>query len=32
MMRNAEYHGTIAKEQNGSRKQHRAIDLAVNKL
>jgi hypothetical protein len=32
MMRNAEAHGTIAKEQYGSRKRHRAIDLAVNKV
>jgi hypothetical protein len=32
MMKNAEGHGTIAKEQYGSRKKHRAIDLAVNKV
>jgi hypothetical protein len=32
MMRNAEWHKTIAKEQYGSRKQHQAIDLAVNKV
>jgi hypothetical protein len=32
MMKNAEHHGTIAKEQYGSRKRHRAIDLAVNKV
>jgi hypothetical protein len=32
MMENAEYHGTIAKEQYGSRKKKRAIDLAVNKV
>jgi hypothetical protein len=31
MMLNAEQHGTLAKEQYGSRKRHRAIDLAVNK-
>jgi hypothetical protein len=32
MMRNAEHHGTIAKEQYGSRKKHRAVDLALNKV
>jgi hypothetical protein len=32
MMRNTEYHKTIAKEQYGSRKKHRAIDLALNKV
>jgi hypothetical protein len=32
MMKNAERHRTIAKEQYGSRKKHRAIDLAVNKV
>lgn len=31
-MQNAERHGTLAKEQYGSRKQHRAVDLAVNKV
>jgi hypothetical protein len=32
MMINAERHHTLAKEQYGSRKQHRAIDLALNKV
>jgi hypothetical protein len=32
MMENAERYNTIAKEQYGSRKRHRAIDLAVNKV
>lgn len=32
MMRNAEAHGTIAKEQYGSRKRHCTIELAVNKV
>jgi hypothetical protein len=32
MMRNGEQHGTIVQEQYGSRKKHRAIDLAVNKV
>lgn len=32
MMRNAEKYSTIAKEQYGSKKNHRAIDLAVNKV
>jgi hypothetical protein len=32
MMKNAERHNTITKEQYGSRKRHRAIDLAVNKV
>ncbi len=32
MMQHAERHGTIAKEQYGSRKKHRAIDLALNKV
>jgi hypothetical protein len=32
MMRNAEYHKTIAKEQYESRKKHRAINLALNKV
>jgi hypothetical protein len=32
MMKNAECHKTMAKEQYGSRKRHRAIDLAVNKV
>jgi hypothetical protein len=32
MMLNAELHGTIAKEQYGSRKKHKAIDLALNKV
>jgi hypothetical protein len=32
MMKHGEKHGTIAKEQYGSRKSHRAIDLAVNKV
>jgi hypothetical protein len=32
MMLNAELHSTLAKEQYGSRKRHRAIDLALNKV
>jgi hypothetical protein len=32
MMLNAEKHRTLAKEQYGSRKRHRAIDLALNKV
>jgi hypothetical protein len=32
MMKNAEHHGTIAKEQYRSRKKHRAIDLVLNKV
>jgi hypothetical protein len=32
MMINAEKHQTLAKEQYGSRKRHRAIDLALNKV
>jgi hypothetical protein len=32
MMKNGEKYGTIAKEQYGSRKHHRAIDLALNKV
>jgi hypothetical protein len=32
MMRNAERHKSLAKEQYGSRKRHRAIDLALNKV
>jgi hypothetical protein len=32
MMKNVEHHKTMAKEQYGSRKRHRAIDLAVNKV
>jgi hypothetical protein len=32
MMHNGEKHGTIAQEQYGSQKKHRAIDLAVNKV
>jgi hypothetical protein len=32
MMKNAERHSSLAKEQYGSRKRHRAIDLAVNKV
>jgi hypothetical protein len=32
MMINAEQHSSIAKEQYGSRKRHRAIDLALNKV
>ncbi len=32
MMKNAERHNSLAKEQYGSRKRHRAIDLAVNKV
>jgi hypothetical protein len=31
-MKNAEHHNAIAREQYGSRKRHRAIDLAVNKV
>jgi hypothetical protein len=31
-MLNAEKHHTLAKEQNGSRKWHRAIDRALNKV
>jgi hypothetical protein len=32
MMHNAELHHTLAQEQYGSRKKHRAIDLALNKV
>lgn len=32
MMLNAEKYNTIAREQNRSRKKHRAIDLALNKV
>jgi hypothetical protein len=32
MMLNAELHSSIAKEQYGSRKWHRALDLALNKV
>jgi hypothetical protein len=32
MMKNAERHNSLTKEQYGSRKRHRAIDLAVNKI